>query len=207
MALIKCPECGKEISDKAASCPNCGLPISARNESAQYREINSECEINGVRFDIKEIQQKCFFQSVANVVKKVRKLCQCEQTKAEEAVYGYFLSTHGDYSENEEALQNKIAHIKSWNGKNLYCPYCLSRNIDIRETVSESVSKGKSEVRKKSAATRAGNKAGRAGMIMMTGGLWALTPKKSDYKKTSQGKTTYNTTTTKTCMDCGRQII
>lgn len=27
MALIKCPECGREISDKAASCPNCGVPI------------------------------------------------------------------------------------------------------------------------------------------------------------------------------------
>lgn len=27
MALIKCPECGKEISDKAQSCPNCGYPI------------------------------------------------------------------------------------------------------------------------------------------------------------------------------------
>ncbi len=26
MALIKCPECGKEISEKADSCPNCGLP-------------------------------------------------------------------------------------------------------------------------------------------------------------------------------------
>jgi uncharacterized membrane protein YvbJ len=26
MALIKCSECGKEISDKAASCPNCGNP-------------------------------------------------------------------------------------------------------------------------------------------------------------------------------------
>lgn len=24
MALIKCPECGKEISDKASACPNCG---------------------------------------------------------------------------------------------------------------------------------------------------------------------------------------
>ena len=27
MALIKCPECGKEISDKARSCPHCGNPI------------------------------------------------------------------------------------------------------------------------------------------------------------------------------------
>lgn len=28
MALIKCPECGKEISDQAQSCPNCGYPIN-----------------------------------------------------------------------------------------------------------------------------------------------------------------------------------
>lgn len=27
--LIKCPECGKEISDQALSCPNCGYPINA----------------------------------------------------------------------------------------------------------------------------------------------------------------------------------
>ena len=24
MALIKCEDCGKDVSDKAASCPNCG---------------------------------------------------------------------------------------------------------------------------------------------------------------------------------------
>ena len=27
MALIKCEECGKEISSKASSCPNCGYPM------------------------------------------------------------------------------------------------------------------------------------------------------------------------------------
>lgn len=27
MALIKCSECGKDISDKANTCPNCGCPI------------------------------------------------------------------------------------------------------------------------------------------------------------------------------------
>lgn len=27
MALIKCPECGKEISDTATTCPNCGYPL------------------------------------------------------------------------------------------------------------------------------------------------------------------------------------
>lgn len=27
MAIINCPECGKEVSSKAISCPNCGCPI------------------------------------------------------------------------------------------------------------------------------------------------------------------------------------
>lgn len=27
MALTKCKECDKEISDQAAACPNCGCPI------------------------------------------------------------------------------------------------------------------------------------------------------------------------------------
>lgn len=35
MALIKCPECGKEISDKAASCPNCGCPIKKASDQVQ----------------------------------------------------------------------------------------------------------------------------------------------------------------------------
>lgn len=29
MALIKCPECGKEISDKAQKCIHCGYPLKS----------------------------------------------------------------------------------------------------------------------------------------------------------------------------------
>lgn len=35
MALIKCPECGKEISDQAKSCPGCGYIIN--NEPKQSK--------------------------------------------------------------------------------------------------------------------------------------------------------------------------
>ena len=27
MALIKCPECGNDVSTSAASCPHCGFPL------------------------------------------------------------------------------------------------------------------------------------------------------------------------------------
>jgi uncharacterized membrane protein YvbJ len=33
MALIKCPECGTEVSDRAATCVKCGCPISKPADS------------------------------------------------------------------------------------------------------------------------------------------------------------------------------
>lgn len=45
MALIKCPECGKEVSDKACSCPNCGYPISTQPVE-QAKAGNAENEEN-----------------------------------------------------------------------------------------------------------------------------------------------------------------
>ena len=35
MALINCPECGKEISDKASSCPSCGYPIGTNTTTKE----------------------------------------------------------------------------------------------------------------------------------------------------------------------------
>lgn len=34
MALIECPECKKEISDKAKTCPNCGHPINVAQKKS-----------------------------------------------------------------------------------------------------------------------------------------------------------------------------
>jgi predicted amidophosphoribosyltransferase len=35
MALIKCCECGSEISDKALVCMNCGKPIKCNNNNTK----------------------------------------------------------------------------------------------------------------------------------------------------------------------------
>lgn len=35
MALILCPECSKEISDKAQSCPSCGYPLTKGSTDAE----------------------------------------------------------------------------------------------------------------------------------------------------------------------------
>lgn len=37
MALIKCPECGRSVSDMATACPDCGYPIAKNNPSGDVR--------------------------------------------------------------------------------------------------------------------------------------------------------------------------
>lgn len=41
MALINCPECAKEISDKVLACPNCGFPMSESTNQMQKVELSS----------------------------------------------------------------------------------------------------------------------------------------------------------------------
>lgn len=41
MAMIKCSECGKDISDKAAACIGCGAPIMAATEEPTKMHIDS----------------------------------------------------------------------------------------------------------------------------------------------------------------------
>ena len=46
MSLIKCPECGREISDEAIRCPSCGYPLKAeqkKKEKSKTVPQMSEC--------------------------------------------------------------------------------------------------------------------------------------------------------------------
>src|SRR5574344_1339556 len=41
MAIIKCPECGHPVSDKAPTCPNCGVEIAGKvNLNVPQQNIN-----------------------------------------------------------------------------------------------------------------------------------------------------------------------
>lgn len=49
MALINCPECGIEVSDKAEKCPKCAFPINS---------LNSKVEISNQQLTIAMINKK-----------------------------------------------------------------------------------------------------------------------------------------------------
>jgi hypothetical protein len=41
MALIKCPECGRDVSESATSCPNCGHPIKQEVQNKTLVQMDS----------------------------------------------------------------------------------------------------------------------------------------------------------------------
>lgn len=48
MAMISCPECGREISDQAATCPHCGTPIKKTDKKfCQHcgESIDKDCVV------------------------------------------------------------------------------------------------------------------------------------------------------------------
>lgn len=47
MSLIKCPECGKEISDRAESCIHCGCPIGPGHNGILRVELKSFLKLIG----------------------------------------------------------------------------------------------------------------------------------------------------------------
>lgn len=48
MAMIKCPECGRQVSSAAKSCPSCGYPLAEESDSG-YVKIKTPAQIEGTK--------------------------------------------------------------------------------------------------------------------------------------------------------------
>lgn len=109
MSLIECPECGKQISDKAMACPGCGYPVSSKateNESTvshsdRLNEIienestgsssdqlteTTENESTGSFSDRLTADRNKRAASVAEEIKEVKVLNEAELLKYSEAL-------------------------------------------------------------------------------------------------------------------------
>ena len=48
MALITCPECGKEVSKEAKACPACGFPVAERSDPAAAPPITPAAQASAM---------------------------------------------------------------------------------------------------------------------------------------------------------------
>lgn len=59
MALIICPECGREISSKARCCVHCGFPMDEIIENQpNNNEESNICVIDGRPYDLSDVKTK-----------------------------------------------------------------------------------------------------------------------------------------------------
>lgn len=69
--LIKCPECGKDVSDKSEKCIHCGYPLNlnttplttktcplCKNNSHIRNGIEDKCSVCGYVFNVEECKSK-----------------------------------------------------------------------------------------------------------------------------------------------------
>ena len=78
MALIKCPECGQSISDRASKCPKCGYPIQeylsskakeAQSENVNESSANTECSADNQQAPTQtKSKKKLVFALIAIIV-------------------------------------------------------------------------------------------------------------------------------------------
>lgn len=109
MALINCPECGKEVSDKAEVCIHCGYPLHDENvvikesEPAYLKEVKKLLETN-------------------DKIKAIKVVCDNTNCGLKEAK---------DYVEKLQQGQETSAPTKSDVVTEVKCPKCGSTQIQM----------------------------------------------------------------------------
>lgn len=128
MALISCPECGKEISNKADKCIYCGYPLqkflntdnaSVYHDSEEHREGLETCPSCGYYFQGYKCP-KCgchlILDNEDDKKKGINQFVSLGNVKSD----GY-----------TKAEKRKISEYES--ERVAYCPKCLSTNVQYTE--------------------------------------------------------------------------
>lgn len=140
MALINCPECNREVSDKAEICPNCGFGV------AKYIERQNK---------ILKIQEEAEKEAYLYVKKKKK----AEKEKAEQekraeedrkrSIYNEAVSKYGSESSKDvENARDLFLQIVGWKDTDIYLNKCKDRISKLKEQEKIQVEKYK-RIRKK----------------------------------------------------------
>ena len=121
MALIKCPECGKEISDKAPACIHCGYPLDLIDEKRD--EANPDMVvINAKQYDLTPVFELIEKKKTPKAIIMLDKMTGIGLTDAKTIV-------NNIAEQGRETGMKFSTNIKNDNsGVKVECPYCHSKN-------------------------------------------------------------------------------
>ena len=118
MSLIKCPECGKEISDQAEHCIYCGFLLS------KIPKFEHSIWINGQEYDASSMLKDIEDYKKGKIDIKV--LRECLGVKVWECNRGL---TIGSIFTLVDTITKTLEIPKEFNGVIPKCPTCSSTNI------------------------------------------------------------------------------
>lgn len=135
MSLIKCIECGNEVSEFAESCPKCGCPISiildSKDNYCHKIKIDSERE-----YDLTNFDKTVDTETLQNVVSIARMLMHDYQIPGLDAkLIGDIIAFNNnqipaDYNEVLEKMRaSNRARRERAEASKPKCPHCQSTNI------------------------------------------------------------------------------
>lgn len=131
MALITCPECGKQISDKAEHCIGCGYPLKymADQESPQIQE-DTRTELEKL---VDEIYARNENMHVA--IKELRQATGMDFPTADDIIRKKYRGM--TWKEEKEALKRRRKTSMRFTdlhlAKVVRCPKCRSVSISYQE--------------------------------------------------------------------------
>lgn len=112
MSLIKCPECGKEVSDQSSQCIHCGYPLNQKK--------NTQCIINGQTYNLSFVLDEKY--SLPYKVRDFIQITHCEISEAREIIEKII-------AKNEIPKTLYIKSKSQSESNKPRCPKCGSTNI------------------------------------------------------------------------------
>ena len=120
MALIKCPECQRDVSESAQSCPNCGFDVKAYLDFQKREEDKKRQE---AQKQLDELKYSCaFLFLIVLIVFAVIGVYSCFNTNNIEKIY----ITKCDRCGNEEECKKYCVQYDEVDKYYFFCDSCYS---------------------------------------------------------------------------------
>lgn len=102
MALISCPECEAQISDKAPTCPKCGAPISKKMD-----EEGPETKVITVQETSKRLKSQVLLSTSVFIIGLIWFIASINSDSSETAMIPFLLILIG-------IVWNIVTRIRIW---------------------------------------------------------------------------------------------
>lgn len=141
MALLKCFECGNNVSEYAQSCPNCGCPINLIKEKIETQNTDKQIMLyNKKEYDFFEVYSLLCNNQTVPAIKKCVEILKISTIEAKLVIDVIKFNNNEIPYDYEECLERLRDYNSSGHRNYPKCPTCGSSNVKRISTSKRMVS-------------------------------------------------------------------